>query len=257
MMLVLFAFVALLQAESPAVAVDTPPGQSRFEKVQTPQVVQPVGSRVYRRQTPVTASEQDAAWTMHRLAECLVRTRRRQMVALLQTRLNSPEQMDIVEDAIGWKTRCLQARTMAIDNVLLRGAVAEALYRQELRGRDVEPLERAPAAARGDPARHLAPAMETFGRCMLNRHPETSSALIGTRPGSRQEREALEGIQQVMNECLTLDTERARHPLMMRGAIAEAFYLRRKGLLPTTASTAEGSASNAAGETDPSSSVTH
>lgn len=256
-MLVLFAFLAWVQTEPPAAAVETPPGHSRFEKVETPEVVQPAGSRVYRRQTPVTASERDAAWTMHRLAECLVRTRRRQMVELLQTRLNSPEQMDIVEDAIGWKTRCLQARTMAIDNVLLRGAVAEALYRQELRGRDVEPLERAPAAARGDPARHLGPAMETFGRCMLNRHPDTSSALIGTRPGSRQEREALQGIEQVMNECLTLDTERARHLLMMRGAIAEAFYLRRKGLLPTTASTAQGTASNEAGEADSPPRVTH
>lgn len=226
----LLVALGLAQAAADAPAA-TPPTRSRFEKVETPDEDVPVGSRVARTPTYVTASENDAAWVLHRLAECLVRTRQEQMLDLLSTRLNSREQMRIVRDAIGWKTRCLQARSMALDNILLRGAVAEALYRQELRGRTVGRIDHPPAPLSGDPARSSAVALERFGRCMITRYPDRAEAIIGTRPGSDQEEAALERITEVLPVCLPEAPRRARHPQLLRGAIGEAFYLNRHGLL--------------------------
>lgn len=223
------------QPAAPAPAPAPPPTSSRFENVATPQEDQPLGSRVARRTDHITAREQDAAWTMHRFAECLVRTRQRQMLELLATRLNSPEQQRIVRDVIGWRSRCLRARSMQIDNVLLRGAIAEALYRQELRGKEVARLERAPEMLAADPARDSSAALERFGRCMMTRKPELVRALIGTRPGSDEERAALAGIATALPLCLPPSPERARHPLRLRGAVAEAFYLHRHGLIGTQA----------------------
>lgn len=210
---------------------ETPPTRSRFERYETPDEAVPVGSRVQRAPTYVTASENDAAWILHRLAECLVRTRQEQMLELLSTRLNSREQTRILNDAIGWRTRCLQARSMALDNILLRGAVAEALYRQELRGREVGRIAHAPQALSGDPTRSSAVALQRFGRCMVARHPDRAEAIIGTRPGSDREEAALVRIMEVLPECMPQAPRRARHPQMLRGAIGEAFYLDRHGFL--------------------------
>ena len=204
---------------------------SRIEKLPTPEEEVPLGSRLSRRSDRVTADEQSAAWTMHRFAECLVRTRDRQMVEFISTRLNSPEENRIVRDVIGWRSRCLQARSMQIDHTLLRGAIAEALYRQELRGRDIPRPARAPEMLDADPARNSSAALERFARCMMERHPEMVRPIIGTRPGSRQEREALTAIRAVLPDCLPAAPSRARHPLMIRGALAEAFYLHRHGLI--------------------------
>jgi hypothetical protein len=251
-LMILSAFIlALAQAPPTAAAPSTaapsstpaqPPTTSRFEKLPTPPEEVPVGSRVTRRSDYVTADERDAAWTMHRFAECLVRTRERQMLEFLSTRLNSPEQNRIVRDVIGWKSRCLQARSMQIDHILLRGAVAEALYRQELRGRQIGRLSRAPELLEADPARNSSAALERFGRCMMANHPALVRPLIGTRPGSREEREALSAIQAALPVCLAQAPARARHPLMLRGALAEAFYLHRHGLLGSEAQAGAGDA---------------
>lgn len=227
--MILAAFIlALTQAAPPAEQSTT---SSRIEKLPTPEEEVPVGSRLARQSDRVTADEQSAAWTMHRFAECLVRTRERQMVEFISTRLNSPEQNRIVRDVIGWKSRCLQARSMQIDHTLLRGAVAEALYRQELRGRQIDRVQRAPELLEADPARNSSAALERFARCMMARYPEVVRPLIGTRPGSRQEREALAAIRTILPNCLPPAPPRARHPLMIRGALAEAFYLHHHGLL--------------------------
>ena len=233
-MIVATLLLALAQAP-PTNAPPAPPGSSRFEKLETPEREVPVGSRLDRPADHVTASENDAAWTMHRFAECLVRTRAEQMLELLSTGLNSPEQNRIVRDLIGWRNRCLRARSMQIDHVLLRGAVAEALYRQTQRGRDIGRLDRAPPRLRADPRRNSSAALEHFGRCMVARHPDRVRPLIGTRPGSREEREALQGITAGFADCLPESPRRARHPLMLRGAVAEAFYLDSQGLLPENA----------------------
>lgn len=223
--------LTLAQPSSPPASPPTT-DSSRIEKLPTPEEEVPVGSRLARRGERVTTDEVTAAWTMHRFAECLVRTRERQMVDFISTRLNSPEENRIVREVIGWRSRCLQARSMQIDHTLLRGAVAEALYRQELRGRDIPTVARAPEMLDADPARNSSAALERFARCMMMRHPQVVRPIIGTRPGSRQEREALTPILAVLPDCLPAPSPRARHPLRIRGALAEAFYLHRHGLIP-------------------------
>jgi hypothetical protein len=247
----------MLLAFGQAQPVPTPPAQpqtptrSRFENIATPDEAVPLGSRVQRRADYVTSSERDAAWTMHRFAECLVRTREQQMVDLIASPLNSPEQNRIVRDVIGWRSRCLRARSMQIDNVLLRGAVAEALYRQELRGRQIGRPRQAPPLIGIDTARSVPAALQLYGRCMTRRDPQAVRALVGTRPGSREERAALQAVTARLPECLPAAPERARHPLLLRAAVAEAFYLAHHGLIPATAEGPSAGADSAATERGP------
>ena len=124
--LMILAAFALTLAQSTPPPAPAPPSNSssRIEKLPTPEEEVSLGSRLSRESDRVTADEQSAAWTMHRFAECLVRTRERQMVEFLSTRLNSPEENRIVREVIGWRSRCLHARSMQIDHTLLRGAIA-------------------------------------------------------------------------------------------------------------------------------------
>lgn len=218
---------------SPAAAAPEPAPASPtlIERAPVPEEDVPVASRVTRPVNYVTANERDAAWTMHRFAECLVRTRRSQMLELLGTRLNSPEQARIVRDVIGRRSICLGARAMRIDNVLLRGAVAEALYRREQAGRPTGPLDRAPELVASDPGRSQAIALAQFGRCMVRNNPAAVEALIAARPGSREERSAMTRLGPGYDACLAPGQRRDQHPLLLRGSLAEAFYLHVRGLL--------------------------
>ena len=203
------------------------------EGAATPERDVPVSSRVPRRVNYVTSRERDAAWTMHRFAECLVRNRRAQMLELLGTRLNSPEQAVIVRDVIGRRSICLGARAMRIDNVLLRGAVAEALYRREQRGGRTGPLAGPPELPAADPRRNPAAALARFGRCLVASDPSGVQALIEARPGSEVERSALAALTPGFRPCLAEGQTPDPHPLLLRGALAEAFYLHSRGLLDT------------------------
>ena len=222
----------------PAAPVGSP---TVVERAPSPDEDVPVASRVPRRVNYVTARERDAAWTMHRFAECLVRNRRAQMLELLSTRLNSPEQAAIVRLVIGRRSICLGARAMRVDNVLLRGAVAEALYRRELEGRATGPIERAPELVVSDPRRSPAAALASFGRCVVANNPAGVRTLIQAKPGSRAEGAALTALAPGYAACLPPGQNRPeRHPLLLRGAFAEAFYLHSRGLLPGNAQQSRG-----------------
>ena len=191
----------------------------------------PLNSRITRGTNGDFAPDPVAAMYLREWADCIVLMNRARAVALLATPLNSPEQAEIVNQLTGHRftrrTVCARFRSMRVDNLVLRGAVAEALARwEERRRRSAGPLTaQAPAAAAADRAALLA----QMGRCVVERDPEAVERLMATRPGSRASRQALAGISDRIDTCLPGNL-RARdiHPLTLRGAIGEPFYLRKR-----------------------------
>jgi len=232
MSLLAIAALALqpVQAEVPS----PPPSQDsdvtvidRDARAETP----PLNSRIARRGSDGFAPDPVAAMLLREWANCVVLMNRPRALALLATPLNSREQATIIDQLTGnrftRRTICARFRTMRVDNLVLRGAIAEALDRwEERRRRSAGPLDAAPmaATAAGRPGQ-----LAQLGRCLVERDPEAAGRVMATRPGTRAAREALAGLSDRIDGCLPAGL-RARdiHPLTLRGAIGEPYYLRRR-----------------------------
>lgn len=233
-MLLAIASLAFQAAQAPAPPAPTPadPGvtvieQAAEERPEPP----PLNSRISRSASDEFASEPVAAMHLREWANCIVRIYRARALELLATPLNSPDQTAIINQLTGHRftrrTVCARFRTMRVDNLVLRGAIAEALTRwEERRRRSAGPLApAAPALAAGGRPALLA----QMGRCVVERDPAGAERLMATRPGTRASREALAGLADRIDACLPTGL-RARHfhPLTLRGALGEPYYLRRR-----------------------------
>lgn len=237
--MITIALVLAAAQTAPAPRPASPTSPTVIQRVATPDEDVPISSRVARSADYVTADDRYAAWTMHRFADCLVRTRRGGMVDFLATPLNSVEQARLVRDMIGWRSMCLRARAMRIDNILLRGAVAEALYRRERRGLPTGEIDAAPELAAADPGKSPPAALSRSARCVVRGNPGGVKALVEAKPGTGAETAALAALQPAYSACLAPGQKPEKHPLMLRGALAEAFYLHWRGVLNPTVQPAQ------------------
>jgi hypothetical protein len=202
----------------------------------------PINSRIARRDDSGFASDPVAGMLMREWADCIVRIHRGRSLALLATPLNSPEQSALIDQLTGHRftrrTICARFRSMSIDNLVLRGAIAEALFRWEgRRRRPAGPLAAAPlpldASAR--PA-----VLAQMGRCVVERDPDGAGRVMATRPGTRSSRRAVAALAEQIDGCLPSGLRASGiHPLALRGALGEPYYHRRRsqGRTPDAAPT--------------------
>ncbi|HEX8216956.1 MAG TPA: hypothetical protein VF577_05785 [Allosphingosinicella sp.] len=233
MNVVLLAIAALAMQPAPPPASSLPPPQGQDMTVieRETEAEVPLNSRIARSVEREFAPDALAVMYLREWSDCVVMMNRARSVALLATPLNSPEQSVILNQLTGHRftrrTVCARFRTMRVDNLVLRGAIAEALARwEERRRRSAGPLDAAaPPAAAGGRAAVLA----QMGRCVVERDPDGAERIMATRPGSRASRQALAAISDRIDACLP-PTLRARriHPLTLRGAIGEPYYLRKR-----------------------------
>jgi hypothetical protein len=231
-MLLAIAALALQPAQAPDPAVPAPdPRQVTVIEREGEAEEIPLASRIARPVTEGFAPDPIAALHLREWADCIVRIYRPASLDLLATPLNSPEQAAIINRLTGHRftrrTICARFRTMRVDNLVLRGAIAEALYRwEERRGRSAGPLVPPPPA----PAAAGAPALlAQMGRCVVERDPEAAARVMATRPGTGAARRALAGLSGRVGACMPTGL-RAReiHPLTLRGALGEPYYHRRR-----------------------------
>lgn len=194
----------------------------------------PMNSRVQREQPTIQASDSVAAMMLREWANCVVRTRRRDALALLATEHGSAAQAEVIErlttSRFGWRSMCVRTRMMEVDNILLRGALAEALYRWEnRRGRSAGPLEPPdPPDAVEDRSGQLVAA----ARCVVESDSSAVAALMEVRPDGRNSNDAVYALAPKLDECLPDGTHPEDfHPLLIRGALGEPFYLASRSLL--------------------------
>ncbi len=231
----IFGLIALsLQAaQPPATPADTPgPAEAQRETV----IAAPsdeaarnsvVPSRLRRRTQEAGVEDSTAAMYLREWAACTVRNNRGASVALLATQLNSAAQGEIIDRLTGRRftrrTVCARFRSMRVDNLVLRGAIAEALHRwEEARRRPAGPLTPPePPAATG-----LATGLARAGYCVTERQPEGVERLMATRLGSRNSESALEALEDTVSACLPSDLRAMEfHPTLLRGALGEPYFL--------------------------------
>ena len=240
----------LLQVAQPAppAASTPPPDPSQVtvvERTGEESEEIPINSRIGRRVADF-AADPVAGMHLREWASCIVRIHRPRALALLATELNSPEQTEIIDQLTGRRftrrTVCARFRSMRVENLVLRGAIAEALRRWEVeRGRSAGPLppELPPVPQSAGVQAQLA----QMGRCVLDRDPDGVERVMATRPGTGSSARTLSQLSAVIAACLPAGLRvRDVHPLALRGALGEPYYLRRR----------IGNASASAAETPPS-----
>lgn len=226
----------LLQGAQPAspAASEPPPDPSEVTVVERGTEEQeevPISSRIERRIDDF-AADPLAAMYLREWANCIVRIHRPRALALLATPLNSPEQSEIIDQLTGRRftrrTMCARFRSMRVENLVLRGAIAESLGRWEgERGRSAGqlPPELPPVPQSAGVQAQLA----LMGRCVMERDPDGVERVMATRPGTGSSARTLSQLSGPIAVCLPAGLRvRDVHPLALRGALGEPYYLRRR-----------------------------
>jgi hypothetical protein len=244
---VLSAF--LVQAAEPATPAVQPPADPSqvtvVERGGEDSEEVPISSRIGRRIGDF-AADPVAGMHLREWANCIVRIHRPRALGLLATPLNSPEQTEIIDQLTGRRftrrTVCARFRSMRVENLVLRGAIAESLRRWEgERGRSAGPVppELPPLPQSAGVQGQLA----QMGRCVMERDPDGVERVMATRPGTGSSARTLSQLSGPIAGCLPAGLRvRDFHPLALRGALGEPYYLRRR----------IGSASASAGDAPPS-----
>jgi hypothetical protein len=194
----------------------------------------PFPSRIRSRTQDNWVIDSTAAMYLREWAECTVRNKRSISVELMATQLNSPEQAEIIDRLTGRRfarrTVCARFRSMRVDNLVLRGAIAEALRRWEVaRRRPAGPLT--PPAP--PPAASLTASLAQAGYCITERQPEGVQRVMATRLGSRNSVIAIEALRETADACLPNNLRATDlHPILLRGALGEPYFLSRRGQRP-------------------------
>lgn len=232
----MWPLVALLLSQ-PAPTVPEPAPDDRVTVIIAPheqgEEPPPMNSRIGREESALRASDPTAAMLLREWANCIVRSRRRDALALLATPPNSLAQAEVIasltQSRFGWRSLCVRTRLMQVDNIVLRGAIAEALHRWEVRrGRAAGPLS--PSALPAESNERWAQLLRA-GRCVVEADPAAVAAVMDTRPATHSSQQALRALAPDIEQCLPGITAEDFHPLMLRGALGEPFYLQsRAGL---------------------------
>ncbi len=225
----------LVQAADPA----TPPVEPSADPSQVTVVERgaegseevPISSRIGRTVSDF-AADPVAGMHLREWANCIVRIHRPRALALLATQLNSPEQTEIIDRLTGGRftrrTVCARFRSMRVENLVLRGAIAESLRRWEReRGRSAGPLpsELPPVPQSAGVQAQLA----QMGRCVMERDPDGVERVMATRPGTSSSVQSLSQLSGPIAACLPAGLRvRDIHPLALRGALGEPYYLRKR-----------------------------
>ncbi|HEY0014215.1 MAG TPA: hypothetical protein VGB79_15335 [Allosphingosinicella sp.] len=242
-LLAIAAALALQASPAPAATppAGAPPARSNGEETVIDRTGDdseevPLNSRIARAPVDNVAADPAAAMYLREWADCIVRVHRPRALSLLETPLNSPQQSAIIDQLTGHRftrrTVCARFRYMRIDNLVLRGAVAEALWRwEDRRQRSAGPIA-ASGAASAAPAPSAAdrPALlAQLGRCVVEHDPRGAARVMATRPGTRASTDALAALSARVAACAPPGLRtRNLHPLTLRGALGEPYYLKAR-----------------------------
>jgi hypothetical protein len=222
-----------------AAALLAPAALAQPEPEEEPEV--PLGSRIPRWDARQMASEREAVQVLHRFANCMVRSHAEAAATLLATAPESEAQRAAGQALIGRRNACLWARSMRLKYSLFRGAVAEAFLDRQPDSMAL--IQAQPSVEEFDAFSARLAAVDQDGLdeddralivgrwvsyCMANEHPELIKALLGTRPSSGGEQQALTASQGAISACLLEGQALRVDRLTIRALFAEALYHRAR-----------------------------
>lgn len=201
--------------------------------VASPGFAQETGTLVQHRAAQVDGRGQDAARaTMEAFAACLVSRASGRAALLADVPVDSPryEQRFLslvdLEDEI-----CLSSGDLSFSNSLFRGALFQALYDREFRGRGPTDFSGVTdtgyrqlyATPLSDTAR-TAIALEQFGECVSRADAAGVQMFLLQRPGAAKEKESIAVLMPKFGACIPKDNTIRFSPSILKGALAEGIY---------------------------------
>ena len=164
---------------------------------------------------------------------------------LFDTPTGSEEEARLLRRITGGSrgTECSYADRMRMTRMLLRGGIAESRYRQVYGGDEVPPADEGaaevPAGAsfawvgfgRESPARLL----RLFAGCLAERETGAVHAVLMTRIGRREEREAYRALSRRFGTCLVPGQRLRANSLTLRPWLGEALYQLSRSRRPDAA----------------------
>jgi hypothetical protein len=186
----------------------------------------PLGSRIYRKARPVEKSEEGGVKVMHLFAACVAKTQKTGAKYLLTTEIGSADQSRAVNRLVGGNSRCLglYAAKMSLSQTLFRGAIAEALYKQQFRQLPISApasLVKSVEDVRGEASLVLG----AFARCVVSRKAGGVDALLRTTAASSDEEVAIGALKDIFDPCALERQTIEIDALTLRAALAEALYV--------------------------------
>jgi hypothetical protein len=161
------------------------------------------------------------------LGECLVQRKQAHAASFLATTPGSGDEGKAVRALLGNSTSCTPRNSrLSLPRDIIRGAVAEAMYRRSYRA---APPVGESGAVRPAGALDLA----EFSRCVVLSSPQEVHALItGTLLGSREEYDAVVRFAPQMQQCLPKSKSPQMVAPLVRLALADALYGRALRVSP-------------------------
>ncbi len=163
---------------------------------------------------------------------------------LFDTRLGSVEERRLLNRILGPNgSECMIADRMQATSMLLRGGIAESRYRQVYASSAVATVNAEPAPIPPGAAfewvafnRESGPnALRAFASCLAEREAGGVHALLMTRIGRREERDAYQALSRRFGACLAPGQRLRANSLTLRPWLAEALYQGARAASPDTA----------------------
>ena len=150
---------------------------------------------------------------------CIVQHDRRAAIALLRTLPLDGSAADL--SALG----ACAAGAESASAMLLRGAIAQALFQRDFRGTvGHEPRPGQDPVDLGLPGIAAAPESYRWADCVVRNDPPATERLLRTAVGSPQESAAVSELQPYMSACMALGAEISVRPSEMRSLFAQGAY---------------------------------
>ncbi len=167
------------------------------------------------------ASTDIATQAVHNFGACVVRQTPRGAREALALDYRTPEYAEKVRDLAAGHERCAPGARLSFGGVLFAGALAEALVESEVKRADL------PAQLAFDPARPKVDARdetEVMALCTAMRAPQATADLFATKPATKEEKAAMQGIAAVLPDCLAKDTKLTLNRPALRSLLALAAW---------------------------------
>lgn len=164
---------------------------------------------------------------MQRSIRCIVQRARGASENLLQTIPDTRAEYRLIYGPIASRLDQCSYMGVHVSNILLRGAIAEALYRTDLaartpqsRGAEVAPIRWPEGHAN---AQNLAPVYE-LGRCVVAEDAPGVHELLATTPYSAEERRIFDALGPRLQSCLDAGSTFATNRETIRAVLAKSLY---------------------------------
>ncbi len=169
--------------------------------------------------TMQTYSGNSVMQDLSNVGSCLVRRKAAQSDAFVAAPMGSPAETAAYKALVGRGTSCLRdLSSMNVARTLMRGAIAEALYKTRFSGR-------APTALASSGTGASADLVSQFADCYARANPQQVHSLVmGTRITSKEERAAVARMATGFGPCLPSGVRVEVQPTVFRLAFIEALY---------------------------------